>query len=48
MPHSYEEIRDVALDILAGRENVHYPPVGYEDIKLGIAEVFVRREGRPR
>lgn len=48
MPHSYEEIRDVALDILAGRENVQYPAEQYESIKLGIAEVFARREGRPR
>lgn len=47
MSHSYEEIRDVALDILAGRENVQYPAVTYEQIKLGIAEVFARREGRP-
>jgi hypothetical protein len=48
MPHSYEEIRSVALDILAGRENVQYQPVQYEHIRLGIAEVFARREGRPR
>ena len=48
MPHSYEEMRAVALDILAGRENVQHPPVQYEHIKLGIAEVFGRREGLPR
>lgn len=47
MPHSYEEIRGAALDILAGRETVQYPPVQYEHIKLGVAEVFARREGRP-
>ena len=47
MPHSYEEIRSVALDILAGREQVRYPAENYEHIKLGIAEVFARREGRP-
>lgn len=48
MPHSYEEIRSIALDILAERESVQYPPVQYEHIKLGIAEVFARREGRQR
>jgi len=48
MPHSYEEIRSVALDILAGRENPRDPPTQYESIKLGIAEVFARREGLPR
>jgi len=47
VPHSYEEIRSVALDILAGREQVRYPAENYEHIKLGIAEVFARREGRP-
>jgi hypothetical protein len=48
MPHSYEEIRSVALDVLAGREAVQYEPVQYENMKLGIAEVLARREGRPR
>jgi len=48
VPHSYEEIRSVALDILAGREAVQYPPVQYENMMLGIAEIYARREGRPR
>jgi len=48
LPHSYEEIRSAALDILAGREHVQHPPVQYEHLKLGVAEVFLRREGRPR
>lgn len=46
MPHSYEEIRAVALDILAGRERPQYPPNQYESLALGIGEVFARREGR--
>lgn len=46
MPHSHEEIRSVALDILSGRENVHYEPSQYENLRLGIGEVFAVREGR--
>ena len=46
MPHSYEEIRSAALDILAGRERVSIDPNQYEHLKLGIGEAFARREGR--
>jgi len=46
MPHSHEEIRSIALDILAKRESVSYDPNQYENLKLGIGEVFARREGR--
>lgn len=46
MPHSHEEIRVVALDILAGKENVKAETCQYEQLKLGIGEVFARREGR--
>jgi hypothetical protein len=46
MPHSYEEIRSVALDILAGREHVAYEPSQYQHLLIGIGEVFARREGR--
>ena len=46
MSHSHEEIRSVALDILSGRETVHYEPSQYENLRLGIAEVFAIREGR--
>jgi len=45
MSHSFEEVRAVALDILSGREPVQYPPSQYENLKLGVAEVFARREG---
>jgi len=44
MSHSHEEIRAVALDILAGRETCSYPPNQYEHLRIGIAEVFSRRE----
>jgi hypothetical protein len=46
MPHSYEEMRAVALDILAGREKVPYEPSQYEHLSLGIGQVFAQREGR--
>lgn len=46
MPHSYEEIRSVALDVLAGREQVSHQPSQYENMKLAVGEVFARREGR--
>lgn len=46
MPHSYEELRSVALDILAGREKAPYEPTQYEHLSLGIGQVFAQREGR--
>lgn len=46
MPHSYEEIRSVALDILVGREKVSYGLNQYQHLSIGIAEVLARREGR--
>lgn len=46
MPHSYEELRAVALDILAGREKATYEPSQFEHLSLSIGEVLARREGR--
>ena len=46
MPHSYEEIRSAALDILSGREQVRMEGSHYEGLKYAIAKVFDRREGR--
>lgn len=46
MPHTYEELRAAALDILAGRERVHYAPTQYEHLSLGLGQVLARREGR--
>lgn len=46
MPHSYEEIRAVTLDILSGREKIQYEPTQYENLKLGMGEAFARREGK--
>lgn len=46
MDHTYEEIRDIALDLLAGRDNASFPPSQYANLMAGIAEVFEKREGR--
>lgn len=44
MPHSYEEIRSAAVDILAGREGTHYNPTQYASFETGVAEVLERRK----
>jgi hypothetical protein len=46
MPHSHEEIRAAALDILSGRESVQHDTNHYEHLRLGIGAVFARREGK--
>ncbi len=46
MPHSYEEIRSVALDILSGREQVSIEASNYYNLKHAIAQIFAMREGR--
>lgn len=46
MTHSFEEIRSVALDILAGREQVQWAPTQYQNLMTDIGEVFARREGK--
>jgi hypothetical protein len=47
MPHSYEELRAAALDILAGREKGFlYEPSQYENLSLCIGQVNAQREGR--
>lgn len=43
MDHSYEELKDTALDILAGRERGSYGCDQYEHLKIGIAEVLESR-----
>src|SRR5262245_21570616 len=44
MDHSYEELRAAALDVLAGREKGPYEPSQYENLSIGVAEAFLRRE----
>lgn len=46
MPHSYEELRSVALDVISGREKVAYETSQYEQLSLGVGQVFAQREGR--
>jgi hypothetical protein len=43
--HSFEEIRAAALDLLAGRELGAYDLTQYQNLLIGIAQVFDRREG---
>jgi|ERR1051325_1316332 hypothetical protein len=46
--HSYEEIRDVVIAVLAGHEKSSsgFSPNQFEGLKLTVSEVFERREGR--
>src|SRR5579859_2889178 len=41
--HTYEEIREVVVDILLKRESVAFDPNQWENLTTGVAEVFVRR-----
>ena len=43
MNHSYEEIRDIILDLLSGRVKAGYELNQYEHLAIGVAEVFKRR-----
>ena len=45
-PHTYEEIREVVVDILLGRERTQYDVSQFEHLKLGVNEVFARRAGQ--
>jgi hypothetical protein len=45
--HTYEEIREVVVDILLKRVTVHYPPEQWGHLRSGVAEVFSRRESKP-
>jgi hypothetical protein len=44
--HSFEEIRNAALDLLAARERGSYDLSQYEHLLIDVAEVFQRREGQ--
>src|SRR5580658_7226617 len=43
LPHSYEEIREVIVDILLKRVTVQYEPNQYRHLSVGVAEVFEKR-----
>jgi hypothetical protein len=42
--HTYEEIRNVVIDILLQRERVSYEPSQWVNLQNGVAEIFARRE----
>jgi len=44
MSHSYEEIRSVVIDILAGREKGSYEPNQYANLLHCVGDVFERRD----
>src|SRR5271157_3419863 len=41
--HSYEEIRDVVVNIVLRREKVSYEPNQYRSLVTGVGEVLARR-----
>jgi len=45
--HTYEELREVVIDILLKREHVTFEPVQWRNLHSGVAEVFARREIKP-
>jgi hypothetical protein len=47
MSHTYKEIRDIALDLLFGREPATFGLAQYPNLQDSIAEVFVRRSTPP-
>jgi hypothetical protein len=44
---SYEEIREIILDILLQREQVGYKPDQFDNLVVGVGEVISRRNGQP-
>lgn len=44
MAHSYEEIRSVTIDVLAGRETGSYKPEQYTSLQHVVGEVFDHRD----
>lgn len=47
MSHSYEEIRNAALEVLAGRIQPSYSPDQYAHLMIGVAEVFAKQDATP-
>jgi len=46
MTYSYEEIRSVALDLLAGRESPAYDLSQYQNFLISVGTAFAKREGK--
>jgi hypothetical protein len=45
--HTYEELREVVVEILLGREAVSFTPNEWSVLGTGVAEVFARRAAKP-
>ena len=45
--HTYEEIREVIVDIVLKRESVAFDPSQFGHLTTGVAEVFARRTAQP-
>ena len=45
--HTYEEIREIVVDILLGRASVHSEPHQWLSLVSGVAEVFARKRSAP-
>jgi len=46
MPHSYEELRTAAFDILSGRVQPAYDPSQYRHLSIGVAKALSERKGQ--
>jgi hypothetical protein len=45
MPHSHEELRTAAFDVLSGRVAFTYAPNQYAHLKIGVATTILERQG---
>jgi hypothetical protein len=43
MPHSYEELRSAAFDVLSGRTPTRFEPSQYQHLKIGVARALEER-----
>ncbi len=48
MPHSYEEIRTAAFDVLSKRVRVTYDPRQYRNLAIGVATALLERDEKPK
>src|SRR5580704_11993798 len=44
--HTYEELRQVVIDVLLSKEHVAFPPTQWASLSTGVAEVLRRRSGQ--
>src|SRR5436190_15116601 len=48
MPHSYEELRTAAFDVLAKRVRITYDPSQYRHLTIGVATALLERDGQTK